>query len=110
MLPIIVAGSRPAAAVLAQKRPLSPEFSAGALAVFIPWRVVSDITRRRALSPTFPAGAIAVFIPWRVVAENPARRISTCRLTRTRRLYAADAADRPLVVAPAAPRPSTRYS
>jgi hypothetical protein len=34
------------------------------------------------------------FIPWRVVAENPARRSSTCRLTRTRRT---------VVMSPAAP-------
>ena len=31
---------------------------------------------RRALSHDFSAAALAVFIPWRVVAENPARRNS----------------------------------
>jgi hypothetical protein len=46
------------------------------------------------LSPTFPAGELVFFIPWRVVAENPARRSSTCRLTRTRRT---------VVMSPAAP-------
>src|SRR5450759_2433864 len=51
-------------------------------------RAIDDVgwrRRRRALSPTVPAGEMVFFIPWRVVAENPARRISTCRLTRTRR-------------------------
>ena len=43
------------------------------------------------------------FIPWRVVAENPARRIKTCRLTRTRRLGGAAAAGRTMVMSPAAP-------
>ena len=43
------------------------------------------------------------FIPWRVVAENPARRISTCRLTRTRRLVGAAAVGRTMVMSPAAP-------
>src|SRR5674476_1258082 len=59
--------------------------------------------RRRALSPTFPAGEMVFFIPWRVVAENPARRISTCRLTRTRRLGGAAAAGRTMVMSPATP-------
>jgi hypothetical protein len=58
---------------------------------------------RRALAPTFPAGALVFFIPWRVVAENPARRISTCRLTRTRRLVGAAAVGRTMVMSPAAP-------
>jgi hypothetical protein len=43
------------------------------------------------------------FIPLRVVAENPARRISTCRLTRSRRLGGAAAAGRTMVMSPAAP-------
>ena len=64
---------------------------------------LSDINRRRALSPTFPAGEMVFFIPWRVVAENPARRISTCRLTRTRRLGGAAAAGRTMVMSPATP-------
>jgi hypothetical protein len=38
-----------------------------------------------------------------VVAENPARRISTCRLTRTRRLVGAAAVGRTMVMSPAAP-------
>src|SRR5450830_268154 len=59
--------------------------------------------RRRALSPTFPAGEMVFFIPWRVVAENPARRISTCRLTCTRRLGGAAAAGRTMVMSPATP-------
>ena len=59
--------------------------------------------QRRALAPTFPAGALVFFIPWRVVAENPARRISTCRLTRTRRLVGAAAVGRTMVMSPAAP-------
>jgi hypothetical protein len=55
------------------------------------------------LSPTFPAGELVFFIRRRVVAENPARRSSTCRLTRTRRLGGAAACGRTMEMSPAAP-------
>ena len=41
------------------------------------WLGGSTSTLRRALSPAFSAAALAVFIPWRVVAANSARRSST---------------------------------
>ena len=64
---------------------------------------IIKICLRRALAPTFAAGDLVFFIPWRVVTENPARRSSTCRLTRSRRLVGAAACGRTMVMSPAAP-------